>query len=110
MKNPMTKATSQTQHAVSWRGAGSGVFLPAVSLLTIFVMATLSRSASAAGFDGDGEADEYVRIATGLGTLEHAIDAIALAGIGIAAAAWVSRRRRQDRLQPVCFLYDRPAP
>ena len=50
----MTKATSQTQPAVPWRAARSGVFLPAVSLLTIFVMATLSRPASAAGFDVSG--------------------------------------------------------
>jgi putative membrane-bound dehydrogenase-like protein len=62
MKNPMTKATSQTQHAVSWRGAGSGVFLPAVSLLTIFVMATLSRSASAAGFDVAGTDPDAVPV------------------------------------------------
>ena len=34
--------------------------------------------------DGDGEADEYLRIATGLGTLEHALDAIAFAPDGFA--------------------------
>ena len=33
--------------------------------------------------DGDGEADEYVRIATGLGTLEHALDAISFAPDGL---------------------------
>jgi putative membrane-bound dehydrogenase-like protein len=54
MKSPMKKATSQTQPAVPWRAAWSGVFLPAVTLLTIFVMATLSRPASAAGFDVSG--------------------------------------------------------
>lgn len=32
--------------------------------------------------DGDGEADEYVRIATGLGTLEHALDAPSFAPDG----------------------------
>jgi len=32
--------------------------------------------------DGDGQADEYVRIATGLGTLEHALDAICFAPDG----------------------------
>ena len=34
--------------------------------------------------DGDGLADEYVRIATGLGTLEHALDTIAFAPDGFA--------------------------
>ncbi|MEX0670780.1 MAG: PVC-type heme-binding CxxCH protein [Pirellulales bacterium] len=32
--------------------------------------------------DGDGQADEYVRIATGLGTLEHGLDAITFAPDG----------------------------
>ncbi len=32
--------------------------------------------------DGDGTADEYVRIATGLGTLEHALDALCFAPDG----------------------------
>jgi putative membrane-bound dehydrogenase-like protein len=32
--------------------------------------------------DGDDEADEYVRVATGLGTLEHALDAIVFAPDG----------------------------
>ena len=32
--------------------------------------------------DGDGEADEYLRIATGLGTLEHALDAPSFAPDG----------------------------
>lgn len=50
----MTKATSQTQPAVPWRAARSGVFLLAVSLLTIFVMAALSRSVSAESFDVSG--------------------------------------------------------
>lgn len=34
--------------------------------------------------DGDGQADEYVRIATGVGTLEHALDAITFAPDGFA--------------------------